>query len=125
MDIISNFLTLIRNAYNVKKIKIKVNNSKLILNITKVLYKNKYIKFYKIYNKKDIIIWLRYINKRPIINKIIRISKQSNRKYLRHNNIKKVLNGNGISIITTSFGVMTGYEAFSRKIGGEILCIIY
>ncbi|WGH24660.1 MAG: 30S ribosomal protein S8 [Candidatus Shikimatogenerans bostrichidophilus] len=129
MDNISNFLTIIRNGYNVKKKYIKVNYSNIILSIVKILYRNKYIKLYKIYNNKNkykkIIISLKYINKLSVINKIIRISKPSNRKYLKYKNIKKVLNGYGISIISTSFGLMTGYEAFSKKIGGEILCIIY
>ncbi|WGH24844.1 MAG: 30S ribosomal protein S8 [Candidatus Shikimatogenerans bostrichidophilus] len=128
MDNISNFITIIRNGYNVKKKYIKVYYSNIIFNITKILYRNKYIKSYKLYNKKKykkIIIWLKYINKVSVINKIIRISKQSSRKYLKYKNIKKVLNGYGISIISTSFGLMTGYEAYSKKIGGEILCIIY
>lgn len=127
MDTISNFLTSIRNACNVKKKNVKVNYSNINLNITKVLYRNYYIKNYKLdnLNKKKIIIYLKYINNNSVINKIQRISKPSLRKYLKYKNIYKVLNGYGISIISTSLGVMTGYEAVSKKIGGEILCIIY
>ncbi|MDH3005166.1 MAG: 30S ribosomal protein S8, partial [Candidatus Shikimatogenerans sp. JK-2022] len=106
-----------------------VNYSNINLNITKVLYNNNYIKNYKIsnYNKKynKIIIYLKYINKNSVIRNIKRISKPSLRKYLKYKNISKVLNGYGIYIISTSLGVMTGYEAVSKKIGGEILCIIY
>ncbi|WOX79425.1 30S ribosomal protein S8 [Candidatus Shikimatogenerans bostrichidophilus] len=128
MDTIGNYLTLIRNACNVKKSYVKVNYSKINKNITKVLYKNNYIKKYKIYkiNKiNKIKIYLKYINNNSVIIKIKRISKPSLRKYLKYKNIYKVLNGYGISIISTSMGVMTGKEAKLKKIGGEILCIIY
>ncbi|WGH25027.1 MAG: 30S ribosomal protein S8 [Candidatus Shikimatogenerans bostrichidophilus] len=130
MDTIGNFLTLIRNAYNVKKKNVKANYSKININITKVLYNNNYIKSYKLYrinNKKynKIKIYLKYINNKSVIINIKRISKPSLRKYLKYKNIKKILNGYGISIISTSLGVMTGYEAVKRKIGGEILCTIY
>ncbi|MDH3004787.1 MAG: 30S ribosomal protein S8 [Candidatus Shikimatogenerans sp. JK-2022] len=129
MDTIANYLTLIRNATNVKKRYVKVNYSNINLNITKVLYRNYYIKKYKIYkfkkNYNKIKIYLRYINNESVIKKIERISKPSLRKYLKYKKIYKVLNGYGISIISTSLGVMTGYEAYSKQIGGEILCIIY
>ncbi|MDH3004219.1 MAG: 30S ribosomal protein S8 [Candidatus Shikimatogenerans sp. JK-2022] len=128
MDTISNFLTLIRNSCYVKKKNVKVNFTKIILNITKVLYNNNYIKKYKLYNNKNykkIIIYLKYINNNSVIRCIKRISKPSLRKYFKYKNINKVLNGYGIYIISTSLGVMTGYEAYTKKIGGEILCIIY
>ncbi|WGH25210.1 MAG: 30S ribosomal protein S8 [Candidatus Shikimatogenerans bostrichidophilus] len=125
MDTIGNYLTLIRNACNVKKKYVEVNYSNINLNITKVLYKNYYIKYYKIHKDNKIIIFLKYINNTSVLRKIKRISKPSLRKYLKYKNIYKVLNGYGISIISTSLGVMTGYEAVSKKIGGEILCIIY
>ncbi|WGH26119.1 MAG: 30S ribosomal protein S8 [Candidatus Shikimatogenerans bostrichidophilus] len=130
MSNISNYLTSIRNACNVKHSYVKINYSKIYLNITKILYKNNYIKSYKIYNynndnKKKIIIYLKYINNNSVIKKIKIISKPSLRKYLKCKNIFKVLNGYGISIISTSLGIMTGYEAKKKKIGGEILCVVY
>ncbi|MDH3004925.1 MAG: 30S ribosomal protein S8 [Candidatus Shikimatogenerans sp. JK-2022] len=126
MDSIANFLTLIRNAFRVNKKNVKVNNTKLNLNIIKVLYKNNYIKKYKILkDKKKIKIYLKYINNKSVIRYIQRVSKPSLRKYIKYKKIKKVLNGYGILIISTSFGVMTGYEAYVRKIGGEMLCIVY
>ncbi|MDH3004435.1 MAG: 30S ribosomal protein S8 [Candidatus Shikimatogenerans sp. JK-2022] len=124
MDNISNFLTLIRNGSIVKKKYIKGNYSKINLNITKVLYNNNYINSYKLLKNK-ILIYLKYVNNNSVIRLIKRISKPSLRKYLKHNQIKKILNGYGISIISTSLGVMTGYQAYSKKIGGEIICIIY
>ncbi|MDH3003718.1 MAG: 30S ribosomal protein S8 [Candidatus Shikimatogenerans sp. JK-2022] len=128
MDTIGNYLTLLRNAYNVKHNKVKVNYSKIIFNITKLLYKNNYIKSYKLYKKNNflkILIYLKYINNYSVIKKIIRISKPSLRKYLKYKNIYRILNGYGISILSTSSGIMTDNEAKKRKIGGEILCIIY
>ncbi|WGH25764.1 MAG: 30S ribosomal protein S8 [Candidatus Shikimatogenerans bostrichidophilus] len=128
MDTIANYLTLIRNACNVKNYYVKVNYSKINYNITKVLYKKNYIKSYKIYTKKKynkIIIFLKYINNISVIRNIKRISKPSLRKYFKYKKIFKVLNGYGISIISTSIGVMTGDEAIEKKIGGEILCIVF
>ncbi|WGH27149.1 MAG: 30S ribosomal protein S8 [Candidatus Shikimatogenerans bostrichidophilus] len=130
MDTIGNFLTLIRNACNVKHYNVKVNYSNINYNITKILYNNNYIKKYEIYNiknnvKKKIIIYLKYINNYSVIRKIKRVSKPSLRKYLKYKNIYNILNGYGISILSTSNGIMTGYEAKKKKIGGEILCIIY
>lgn len=128
MDTIGNYLTLIRNACNVKHFYVKVNYSKINLNITKVLYNNSYIKNYKIYKNKNynkILIYLKYINNISVIRKIKRISKPSLRKYLKYKKILKVLNGYGIYIISTSIGVMTGDEAKAKKIGGEILCLVY
>ncbi|WGH25485.1 MAG: 30S ribosomal protein S8 [Candidatus Shikimatogenerans bostrichidophilus] len=128
MDTIANYLTLIRNSINVKKKYVITNYSRINLNITSVLYNNNFINKYKIKKinrKKKIKIYLKYIKNRSIIRYIKRISKPSLRKYVKYKEIKKVLKGYGISIISTSMGVITGYEAVSRKIGGEILCIIY
>ncbi|WGH26653.1 MAG: 30S ribosomal protein S8 [Candidatus Shikimatogenerans bostrichidophilus] len=126
MDNLSNYLTLIRNACRVKHSYVKVNYLKISYNITKILYKKNYIKSYKVYKKKKkIIIYLKYINNYSVIKVIKRISKPSLRKYIKYKKILDILNGYGISIISTSKGIMTGNEAKINKIGGEILCIVY
>ncbi|BDT61494.1 MAG: 30S ribosomal protein S8 [Flavobacteriales endosymbiont of Rhyzopertha dominica] len=133
MDIIGNYITLIRNGCYAKKNKIYVKYSKLILNITKILYKYNYLNKYKIINNESnknkklykLLLYLKYINEYSVIRNIKRISKPSLRKYYKYKNIFKVLNGYGKCIISTSKGIMTGEKAIKNKIGGEILFIIY
>jgi small subunit ribosomal protein S8 len=61
----------------------------------------------------------------PAINEIIRVSKEGCRIYVQSNRIQKVKNGYGIAIISTSQGVMTGGEAYSRGLGGEYICKVW
>lgn len=126
-DPIADFLTRIRNASFAKHSILKVASSKLKKEITKVLLDNGYILNYKIENKKGevIKIALKYYQSIPVIQKIIRISKPGLRKYLKHKNLPRVLNGLGIAIISTSHGVITDKQARKKKLGGEILCYVY
>ena len=61
----------------------------------------------------------------PAISEIIRVSKEGCRIYVQNNQIKKVKNGYGIAIISTSQGVMTGGQAFSKGLGGEYICKVW
>ena len=61
----------------------------------------------------------------PVIRKIQRISRPGLRKYTGTKNIPRILNGLGISIVSTSKGVMTGKAALKNKIGGELICYVY
>ena len=68
---------------------------------------------------------LRYYAGRPVIEKIERISKPGLRRYSGSQEIPRVLGGMGISILTTSRGVMTGHEAKKANVGGEILAYVW
>ncbi|WP_185878250.1 30S ribosomal protein S8 [Blattabacterium cuenoti] len=126
-DSIADFLTRIRNASLAKHPLLEVNSSKLKKELTKVLLDNGYILDYKLEKKKRevIKIALKYYKNISVIQKIIRISKPGLRKYLKHKNLPRVLNGLGIAILSTSHGVITDKQARKKKLGGEVLCYVY
>jgi small subunit ribosomal protein S8 len=128
MDPIANMLSGIKNAQSRKKNEIISPYSNLKFGIAKLLKKEGYLKDVvkiKEGNKSDLKITLAYENGEPKISGIERISKPGCRIYRNHQHIRKVLNGMGIAIISTSQGVLTGEQARKKKIGGEIICEIY
>ena len=77
-------------------------------------------------SKRKIIVDLKYDKEgNPVITKIKKISKQGQRIYSTHNELKPVKSGHGISLVSTSKGVMTNNEARKAKIGGEVICEIW
>lgn len=129
MDPISDLLLRIKTGTKAKKEVIEVNTSKLILAILKILEKEGYIEKYEVVNVTDIIkktlITLKYRNNISSISGVKQISKPGLRIYTEFKDIPNVLNGLGISIISTSQGVLTGKEARSKKIGGEVIAYIW
>ena len=124
-DPISDMLNIIKNAQMVQKPEVSVPFSNLKLGIAQILEKNKFIeksenKGKK--NKKFINITLKYDNKTPAISGFKRISRPGQRIYLSVRGIKTVKGGYGLSIISTSKGLMTNREARKQKLGGEIIC---
>lgn len=128
MDPIADMLTLIRNGLAVKKDSISVPYSDVKFEIAKILKKEKFIeevekKGRKI--KKTIEIKLKYDDSEPAISGLRKISKPGQRIYRAARQIRKVKGGHGISIISTSKGLMTGKQARKSSIGGELLCEIW
>jgi len=130
-DPIADFLTRIRNAVSAGKRVVETPASKVKKEITKILFDQGFILSYKFEDDKgpqgSIKIALKYdkLSKDPVIKKIERISKPGLRKYSSSSDIPRVLNGLGIAIVSTSHGVMTGKQAQSRNVGGEVLCLVY
>jgi len=128
-DPIADFCTRIRNGYSSNKRWIDVPSSILKKRISLVLKEEGYIDNFvfvkKDSNKEDIRIYLRYENSNPAITSIQKISKPGKRVYVGCSEIPRVLNGLGISIISTSKGVLSIKVARELKIGGELLCNIY
>lgn len=128
-DPIADFCTRIRNGYSTNKRWIDVPSSILKKRISLVLKEEGYIDNFvfvkKDSNKEDIRIYLRYENSNPAITSIQKISKPGKRVYVGCSEIPRVLNGLGISIISTSKGVLSSKVARELKIGGELLCNIY
>ena len=130
-DTIADFLTRIRNANRAghRVVDIPASNSKR--EITKILFDQGYILSYKFEetdnNQGNIKIALKYdkFTKEPVIKKIQRISTPGLRKYSNSNSLPRILNGLGISIVSTSHGVMTGKQATKQNIGGELICYVY
>ena len=130
-DPIADYLTRIRNASLTGHKVVEIPSSNMKNEITKILFDEGYIMSYKIVEIKDnqdiIKIALKYdgLTNEPVIRKIQRISRPGLRKYSGTKNIPRILNGLGISIVSTSKGVMTGKAALKNKIGGELICYVY
>ncbi|MGB1449571.1 MAG: 30S ribosomal protein S8 [Flavobacteriaceae bacterium] len=130
-DPLADYLTRIRNANSAGHRVVSIPASNLKKEITKILFDQGYILSYKFEetdNKQGSIkIALKYdpTTKAPIINKIQRISTPGLRKYAGSTEIPRILNGLGISIVSTSKGVMTGKQAQRNNVGGEVLCYVY
>jgi small subunit ribosomal protein S8 len=129
-DPIADMLTRIRNANKARFKSVNVYMSQMNVNIAKVLKKAGYINSYD--NVKDekgqqmLKIALKYPDtKRSVITDIERISKPGRRVYVASDSIPKVLNGYGISVLSTSRGVITDEEARELNVGGEILCKVW
>lgn len=125
-DPLADFLTRIRNAGMVRHESVDVPMSNLKVGVVKVLRAEGYINDYQIIedNKQGTLrIALKYgPNNERVISGIRRISKPGLRKYVKADDIPKVLSGLGISILSTSKGIITDREARRLCVGGEILC---
>ncbi len=129
-DPIADFLTRIRNAQMAKHRIVEIPASNLKKRMTEILYDKGYILKYKFEddNKQGLIkIALKYDaqSKEPVIRSLDRISRPGLRQYAKPSEIKKVKNGLGIAIISTSKGVMTDKEARANNVGGEVLCHVW
>ena len=129
-DPIADFLTRIRNAQMAGHRIVDIPASNLKKRMTEILYNQGYILKYKFEDdgKQGIIkIALKYDpqTKQPAINTLERISRPGLRTYAKPNEFRRVKNGLGVAIISTSKGVMTDKEAKVQNVGGEILCYVY
>ena len=128
-DPIADYLTRIRNASRAKHRKVDIPSSNLKKQITLILQQEAYIKNHIIIEdgKQSLIrIYLKYSNEnQSVIAGLKRVSTPGYRRYVSRNYLPRVFNNLGISILTTSQGVMTGQEARKRGIGGEVLCYIW
>lgn len=126
-DVIADMLTRIRNALRARQPKVDVPASRLKTEIARVLKEEGYILNYKVAEegaRKTIKIYLKYHNGRPVITELKRVSRPGCRIYVGRDEIKPVLGGMGISILSTPKGVMTGKQARREGVGGELLCVV-
>ncbi|HDZ54415.1 MAG TPA: 30S ribosomal protein S8 [Candidatus Nealsonbacteria bacterium] len=127
-DPITDMLNRIRNAQAVSHSTVDVDFSNLKYEIAKVLEKNGCIQKAEKRGRrtrKIIEITLKYDDGTSVISGLKRISKPGQRIYLKTKKLKPVREGYGISIVSTSEGLMTGKEARKKRLGGEILCEIW
>lgn len=130
-DPIADFLTRLRNANSAGHRVVSIPASKIKKAITQILFDQGFILSYKFEETENpqgnIKIALKYdqMTKEPVIKKIQRISKPGLRQYASSDNLPRVLNGLGISIVSTSRGVMTGKQAAKQNVGGELICYVY
>lgn len=128
-DPIADLLTRIRNAGKAKFNSVDIPGSKIKIELARVLKDEGFIRNYKfIKDKKQGIlrIYLKYDERDThAIFGLRRVSKPSRRSYAKSKDIKPVLNGTGVAILSTSKGIMTDKKARALNVGGEILCNIW
>tara|TARA_Y100000994_G_scaffold170054_2_gene140042 strand:- start:632 stop:1024 length:393 start_codon:yes stop_codon:yes gene_type:complete len=128
-DPISDYLTRIRNAHMANKQFVDIPCSNLKIRISYILKEEHFIRDYiKILdNKQNVLrLFLRYDNDgKPVIHGLERVSSPGCRRYMPSDKIDRVLNGMGVSIITTSRGVMSSKKAKKLNVGGEVLCNVW
>jgi len=130
-DPIADYLTRIRNASSTGHRVVDIPASKIKKEITKILFDQGYILSYKFEetdnNQGNIKIALKcdQVTKEPVIKKLQRISTPGLRQYSASDSLPRILNGLGISIVSTSKGVMTGKQAARENVGGELICYVY
>lgn len=130
-DPIADYLTRIRNAQMAGHRMVTIPASNLKKKITEILYNQGYILKYKFedtVNKQgQILIALKYSKetKKPVIQKLKRISRPGLRHYVKSTQMPSIINGLGTAVVSTSRGVLTGKEAKKENVGGEVLFYIY
>jgi len=129
-DPVADLLSRIRTAYLAKHDRLDVPVSKLKLEVCRILKEQGYVESIQVLDsdpvKKQVRIYLRYTPEgEPLIRSIKRISKPGRRVYKGAEEIRPVLNGLGVGIISTSQGLLTDAQARQRRVGGEVLCEVY
>ncbi len=128
-DFVGDFLTVVRNASSAKKDKVTAKTSKLTTRLAELLKEEGFVSNVKAFNegnKNFVRIHLKYVRgKQPAIQGIRRISKPGLRRYGGSTDLPRVQGGLGISIVTTSKGLMTDKEARKQGLGGEIICKVW
>ena len=124
-DPISDLLTRIRNALMVRRADVKLQSSRMGERILGILKQRGFIHDFA-RNDKDLVVQLKYDTAgMPVIEGIKRVSKPGLRIYTGKSEIPKVQGGLGISIVSTSRGVMTGADAKKQGVGGEVICTVW
>ncbi|MBV5264060.1 30S ribosomal protein S8 [Pinisolibacter aquiterrae] len=128
-DPLGDMITRIRNAQMRKKTKVSTPASKLRGNLLEVLKSEGYIRgFAKVDfdgGKSEYEIELKYFDGQPVIREISRVSKPGRRVYTSVDNIPRVANGLGVTILSTPKGVMADHAAREANVGGEVLCKVF
>jgi small subunit ribosomal protein S8 len=124
-DNVADMLTRIRNAISAGHDRVELPASKLKANICKVLKDEGYIRSFKIVAKAKNDIQLKILFKENAIVGLKRVSTPGLRQYRGYDSVPRVLSGLGISILSTSKGVLSSRQAKKMKVGGEIICNIW
>jgi small subunit ribosomal protein S8 len=128
-DPIADMLTRIRNANMALHPIVKMPSSKLKEEVAKILSSEGYVDGYKVEDAnvgKELTVTLRYQNDRDrVLNGVRRISSPGHRVYKGASELERVRGGIGVSIVSTSDGLLTDREARRRNVGGEVLCEVW
>lgn len=129
-DPVADFLTRIRNSIGAQHRYVDIDWSKMKQALAEILKNQGFIENYIVKvdekHRGTIRIFLKYTSgRRPVIQGLKRVSKPGLRKYVSHLDIPRFYGNMGLSIVSTSQGVMPGDEAKKRKIGGELMCLVW
>lgn len=127
-DPIADMIIRIKNALMAKHDTVVVPHSKMKQAIGEILVKSHYVEECKVENKapqSELVFKLRYVGRLPAITDVKRVSTPGRRIYTSSQTIPRALGGYGITIVSTSKGVMTDREAKKQNLGGEVLCQIW
>ncbi len=126
-DPIADMIIRIKNAQMANFKEVTMPSSKMKVTIANLLKEQGYISSYsveKIDSKDTLKIELKYFNGKPVIENIKRFSRPGLRVYKKHNDLPVVKGGLGISVVSTSKGLMTGSQAKKQSLGGEVVCLV-
>jgi small subunit ribosomal protein S8 len=127
-DPIADMLTRIRNAVMVGHDSVLVPHSRLKVSLARILKEEGFIEDYEIVKNKPaqiIRVQLKYMDKQPAVLGLERVSRPGLRVYAGKSEIPRVYGGLGTAVMSTSQGLMTGKEAWRRRLGGEVLCYVW
>ncbi len=127
-DPIADMLTRIRNAIMARHTRVLIPASKMKLGIARILKEEGYIKDFDIIKDNPqgtIRITLKYVDKRPVLTQLKRVSRPGLRVYTKRDDIPRVRGGLGTAIISTPQGLMTGRRAYQLGLGGEVICYVW
>ncbi|AFS20219.1 ribosomal S8 family protein [Chlamydia psittaci GR9] len=128
-DTIADLLTRIRNALKAEHLYVDLEHSKMREAIVKILKQHGFLAHYLVkeeHRKRTMRIFLQYTNDRkPVIRQLKRVSKPSRRVYVPAAKIPYIFGNMGISVLSTSQGVLDGSTARAKNIGGELLCLVW
>ncbi|HET7380356.1 MAG TPA: 30S ribosomal protein S8 [Gaiellales bacterium] len=131
-DPIADLLTRIRNAAAAQKHDVTIPSSRLGTEIARILREQGYIEAYEVHDPppgrpgQELTITLKYTQARkPVISGLQRVSRPGQRTYVDHAHIPRIQGGMGTAIMSTSKGVMTGHEARSEGVGGEVVAQVW
>ncbi len=128
-DPVADFLTCIRNAIGAKHRKVDVPSSRMKTELAKVLLRERFINNFKTIedSKQGVLrIYLKYTNdETSVITDLKRVSKPGRRIYVGKDRIPRVMGGLGVSVVSTSRGLMTDREARDAGLGGELVCQVW
>lgn len=127
-DPIADMLTRIKNAILARHNELEVPHSKVKEAIVKILAANGYLESYEVVAKSPqsvIVMKPKYFGKTPAITDLKRISKPGQRRYFSVKYIPRALGGYGLTIVSTSKGLLTDKEAKKQNLGGEVMCQVW
>jgi small subunit ribosomal protein S8 len=127
-DPVADYLARLRNAISAKHDKVDIPASRVKVEITRILKEEGFIQNYKIQEDRvqgTIRVFLKYSDGSPVIIGLKQVSKPGRRIYAHKDKVPKVVGGLGISIISTSRGIMTGDQSHRTGVGGEVLCQVW